>query len=277
MLKKIVALAVAGAALAAFQAAPPASSAPPSNLALWRLDCGSFRIKNLDAFSDTFLYVGQTKRLTDSCYLIRHGENYLLWDTGLPGELVGHPASDDFADTSLAVTVRDQLARIGVRPEQVTLVGISHRHDDHIGQLPDFRGATLLIGAGDYDSLKERKSDRIASWLAGRAKVERLTADKDVFGDGSVVILATPGHTENHQSLLVRLPRTGPVLLTGDLWHFHENVRNHGVPSFNVNRADTLASMDRFDRIAKALKAKVIIQHEPGDIARLPAFPRAAR
>jgi len=276
MLKKIVAFAAAGAALAAFQA-PAQPPAPPSNLALWRLDCGSFRIKNLDAFSDTFLYVGQTKRLTDSCYLIRHGENYLLWDTGLPGEMVGHPASDDFAETSLAVTVRDQLARIGVRPEQVTLVGISHRHDDHTGQLPDFGKATLLIGAGDYDVLKERKSDRIASWLAGRAKVERLTGDKDVFGDGSVVILAMPGHTENHQSLLVRLPRTGPVLLTGDLWHFYENVRNRGVPSFNVNRADTLASMDRFDRIAKALKARVIIQHEPGDVARLPAFPQSAQ
>jgi N-acyl homoserine lactone hydrolase len=276
MLKRIVALAAAGAALAAAQAQAP-HPAPPSNLALWRLDCGSFLIKNLDAFSDTFLYVGRTKRLTDSCYLIRHGENYMLWDTGLPREMAGRTVSDDFADSSLGETLRSQLARIGVRPEQVALVGISHRHDDHTGQLPDFPKATLLIGAGDYDKLRANKSDRIASWDSGAAKVERLTGDKDVFGDGSVVILATPGHTENHQSLLVRLPRTGPVLLTGDLWHFYENVRNRGVPSFNVSRADTLASMDRFDRIARALKAKVIIQHEPGDIAKLPPFPQAAQ
>ena len=96
-----------------------------------------------------------------------------------------------------------------------------------------------------------------------------------MFGDQSVVILDMPGHTPGHKALLVRL-KSGPVLLTGDLYHATEQVANRGVPSFNTNRADTLASFDRFQAIAKNLGAKVIIQHEPADIAKLPAFPKAA-
>jgi glyoxylase-like metal-dependent hydrolase (beta-lactamase superfamily II) len=106
--------------------------------------------------------------------------------------------------------------------------------------------------------------------------MDATARDLDVFKDGRVVMLTTPGHTPGHNALLVRLA-SGPVLLTGDLYHFTEQVANRGVPPFNHNRADTLASMDRFDRIGRNLKAKVIIQHEPADIAKLPAFPKAAR
>ena len=88
-------------------------------------------------------------------------------------------------------------------------------------------------------------------------------------------MLGLPGHTPGHAALLVRLA-SGPVLLSGDQYHFSEAVANRSVPSFNTNRADTLASHDRFDRIAANVKAKVIIQHEPRDIAKLPAFPAAA-
>jgi N-acyl homoserine lactone hydrolase len=275
MLKKSIALAAAAFALAGFQPPP----APPQPMQMWRLDCGTVQVGNLDMFSDAFLYVGQKKTLTDSCYLIRHGENYLLWDTGLPGELAGKTVP--MGDMTLTVTRRivDQLAQIGVSPDRVNFVGISHRHDDHIGQAADFPKATLLIGAEDFETVKSRSESapRFAPWIKSGGKVVKIEGDHDVFGDGSVVILDTPGHTPGHHSLLVRLPKTGPVLLTGDLFHFYENVRNRGVPSFNTDRADTLASMDRFDAIARRLKAKVVIQHEPGDIAKLPAFPKAAQ
>jgi N-acyl homoserine lactone hydrolase len=98
-----------------------------------------------------------------------------------------------------------------------------------------------------------------------------------VFGDGSVVILRTPGHTPGHSSLLVRLKETGPVLLSGDLMHFRENYETNGVPSFNTDRAQTIASLDRFKKIAEALKATVIIQHDMRDIGKLPAFPAGAK
>jgi glyoxylase-like metal-dependent hydrolase (beta-lactamase superfamily II) len=275
MIKKLTGLFTAWVALGAMQVPYPA----PSQIELWRLDCGSVGIGNLDMFSDAYLYVGRQKTLTDSCYLIRHGENYLLWDTGLPGELAGKTVP--MGDMSLTVRRRvvDQLAQIGVAPDRVNFVGISHRHDDHIGQAADFPKATLLIGAEDFETVRGRadSAPRFAPWIKGGSKVEKIAGDRDVFGDGSVVMLDTPGHTEGHHSLLVRLPAMGPVLLTGDLWHFTENVRNRGVPSFNTDRADTLASMDRFDAIARKLKAKVVIQHEPEDIAKLPPFPKSAK
>ncbi len=255
----------------------PAAAAP---LQMWRLDCGEIRVTNLDLFSDAYLYQGREKTLTDSCYLIRHGNRYLLWDTGLPGELVGRsPGGEGPFRMSLRTRLRDQLRRIGVRPEQVTFVGISHYHDDHTGQAADFPAATLLIGAEDWEAVRGRPQTaaRFQPWIAGGAKVEAVQRDHDVFGDGSVIMLDMPGHTPGHHSLLVRLPQMGPVLLTGDLYHFAEQVANQGVPSFNTDRADTLASFDRFRQIARSLGATVIIQHEPLDIPRLPAFPEPAR
>ena len=89
-----------------------------------------------------------------------------------------------------------------------------------------------------------------------------------------------PAHAGPHarpQSLLVRLKEKGPVILGGDPAHFHENYENNGVPSFNYDRAETLASLERIKQIEKNLKATVIIQHDPRDIDKLPAFPAAAR
>jgi len=114
-------------------------------------------------------------------------------------------------------------------------------------------------------------------WISEKRKVEALSGDKDVFGDGSVVVLRTPGHTPGHQSLLVRLKEKGPVVLIGDLTHFQENYASNGVPGFNYDRAQTLASLQRVKEIEKNLKATVIIQHDPRDIGKLPAFPAAAK
>ena len=118
---------------------------------------------------------------------------------------------------------------------------------------------------------------RFANWIGGGGKVEPVTLDKDVFGDGTVMILGTPGHTPGHQSLLVRLKEKGPLILTGDASHFRENYDGNGVPTFNTDRAQTLASIDRFKKIAANLKATVIIQHDPRDLGKLPAFPAAGK
>jgi N-acyl homoserine lactone hydrolase len=113
--------------------------------------------------------------------------------------------------------------------------------------------------------------------ISGGGKVEPQVADKDVFGDGTVMVLRTPGHTPGHQSLLVRLKEKGPVILVGDAAHFRENYESNGVPGFNFDRAQTIASLERIKDIAKNLKATVIIQHHPRDIGKLPAFPAAGR
>jgi N-acyl homoserine lactone hydrolase len=278
MLKQILA-AAACLALTGMQA-PPRPAPPAVPLSLWRLDCGTFLIKDYNAFfSDTSAYRPGPKPLVASCYLIRHGDRYLLWDTGVEAKLATEPHDDPAMRMSLATTIVQQLGRIGVRPDQVEMVGISHYHGDHTGQARDFPGARLLIGAGDLAALKARPdpgAEPLAHWLSGGGNVTGVLGDLDVFEDGSVVMLNTPGHTPGHHSLLVRLA-SGPVLLSGDLWHFREQVAIDGVPPFNTDRADTLASMDRIKHLIRNIHAKLIIQHEPADIALLPAFPKAAQ
>jgi N-acyl homoserine lactone hydrolase len=275
MLKRAMAAALGFLALTGMQAPP----APRPAMSLWRLDCGDFQINDINAFmSDTSEYPARPKHLVGSCYLIRHGDAYMLWDTGMAGGLVGHPDVNPVMTVSLRGRIVEQLARIDVRPEQVSIVGISHYHGDHTGQARDFPGARLLMGAGDIATLRGRPAAAqadLAHWLSGGGQLTEVQGDLDIFGDGSVVMLNMPGHTPGHHALLIRLA-TGPVMLSGDTYHFAEQVPHRGVPPFNIDRADSLASMDRFDRLARNLHARVIIQHEPADVARLPAFPGAA-
>lgn len=282
-MKKLAAALAAFLTLGGMQAAPAPASSPEAPLSLWRLDCGEFVIKQYGAFfSDTFQYPAGPKNVVASCYLIRHGDRYMLWDTGLTEELIGKDYDSPAQTIRLRTRLVDQLAQIGVKPERIETIGISHWHFDHVGQAGRFPQARLLMGKGDLDLLRasppadEDSAKGLAHWLSGGGKVEEITRDNDVFGDGQVVMLKLPGHTPGHYALLVRLA-SGAVLLSGDLYHFTEQVKNRGVPPFNHDRADTLASMDRFDRIAKNLNAKIVIQHEPADIAKLPPFPQAAR
>lgn len=251
--------------------------AAPVKVTLTRLDCGTAKeARDLAFFSDTYAMDGVKRALVASCYLIRHGEDLMIWDTGYPATSKTDPKSA----MAMPATILDQLATLGVDPTKVARVGISHYHADHIGQARDFPGATLTIGASDWAALKDGAPGvdpkPLAHWVSGGGKVDAVKGDRDIYGDGSVVMLDTPGHTPGHHSLLVRLKTKGPVLLTGDLAHFTANYAANGVPRFNTNRADTLASFDRFKKMAAALKATVVIQHEPADIAKLPAFPKAA-
>ena len=258
-------------------AAAPGAQSQPAKLSLTRLDCGSATIKNFDKFfSDKpGLYENGPRDVTDSCYLIRHGDQLLLWDTGLDPTLKGK--TFDAGDMILRVkqTLVEQLAQIGVKPEDVDIVGISHEHSDHTGQAALFPNAELLIGAKDFEDTKGAK-DPFGPWRKEGARVHRASADVDVFGDGSVTALHLPGHTPDHMALLVKLA-SGPVLLSGDTYHSRDAREKRGVPPFNTSREQTLKSMDRFEKVAKDTGAKVVIQHEPRDIGLLPAFPQAAQ
>ena len=262
-----------GASLFAGLAAP-AQAAP--EVSLLRFDCGTSQAPTAvnQRFSDTYAYGDLKIQFVFSCYLIKHDDEYLLWDTG-------HAMTAP--NVAPKVSLVDQMAKIDVKPEQIKYVGISHYHADHTGQIASFPKATLLIGAKEWEAISSPKPAEgvnfkpFEGWIKGENKVEPVANDKDVFGDGSVIVLRTPGHTAGHTSLLVKLAQKGPVILSGDAVHFHENYDSDGVPWFNFDRAQTVASIERIKKIAANLKATVIIQHDARDVDKLPAFPAFAK
>src|SRR5262245_41938716 len=248
-------------------------AAAAQEITLTRLECGSGS-NDPRRFSDSYQYTDTTKPFTFSCYVIKHGSDVMVWDTGyLPGSV----------RNATNKPIVELLKPINVNPDQVKFVGISHFHADHTGQIAPLRNATRLIGKGDWAGINANPPmgganvNGFKEWIAEKRKVEPLTADKDVFGDGTVMVLRAPGHTPGHSMLLVRLKEKGPVVLVGDAVHFHENYTNEGVPGFNYDRAQTIASIQRIKQIEKNLKATVIIQHDPRDVGKLPTFPAAAR
>ena len=264
---------VAGASLFAGLAVP-ALAAPEVSLA--RFDCGTPQapVAVNQRFSDTYAYGDLKIQFVFSCYLIKHGDEYMLWDTG-------HAMTAP--NVAPKVSLVDQLAKLDVKPEQIKYVGISHYHADHTGQVASFPKATVLIGKGDWDAVTSPTPVQgvnfkpFETWVKGEGKVESLTLDKDVFEDGTVIVLRTPGHTPGHSSLLVKLSQMGAVVLVGDAIHFRENYDAFGVPVFNFDRAQTVASIERIKQIAANLKGTVIIQHDARDVEKLPAFPAAAK
>jgi N-acyl homoserine lactone hydrolase len=279
----MLAIAAGANALAAVSALAQGAPAAAPEVTLTRLECGTSGAP-VDVgsrggpglrFSDTYDFEGLKLQLVFSCYLIKHGDDYMVWDSGF-GKGAGPVAPKE--------TIPELLAKLGVKLESVKYIGISHYHGDHVGQVELFPKSTLLIGKSDWEALTDpaKKTGManpatFAPFISGGSKVEPVAYDQDVFGDGTVTMINTPGHTPGHHSLLVKLKEKGYVLLSGDLVHFQENYDTNGVPVFNTDHAVTLASIDRFKKIAANLKATVIIQHDQRDVGKLPAFPAAAK
>jgi glyoxylase-like metal-dependent hydrolase (beta-lactamase superfamily II) len=248
-----------------------AASAQAADVSLGRIDCGTPQAPTAvnQRFSDTLAFPDLKLQFVYSCYVVKHDNEYLLWDTG-------HAMTTP--NVAPKVSIVDQLAKINVAPDQIKYVGISHYHGDHTGQVASFPKSTLLIGAREWDAITAPKPAEgvnykpFEGWIKGENKVEPLNLDKDVFGDGSVIVLRTPGHTPGHQSLLVKLA-SGNVIVSGDAVHFRENLDSGGVPAFNYDRAQTVASVERLKKMAANLKAQVIIQHDARDVDKLPVLP----
>lgn len=174
--------------------------------------------------------------------------------------------------------LRGQLAELGLKPDDVRYVALSHLHQDHAGNVGLFPNSTFLIATSELAWARGKPTpfgvDSTAIASLAHSRVEASDDDRDVFGDGSVRIMKVPGHTPGSRMLMVKLARSGSVLLTGDLFHTRENYERFLVPSPNVSRADTLASFDRFRRIVANTRARVVIHHSPEDFASMPAFPK---
>ena len=207
--------------------------------------------------------VGVPLAVSDNCYLIHHTQGgWFLWDTGFPDALAATPDGVSAAGGALHVkrtkTLAAQLDEIGVKPSDIKAMAISHTHPDHIGNVELFPQTMLYVQKAEYEWPDENGAPRFKP----EHPVTKLEGDHDVFGDGSVVIISTPGHTPGHQSLLVRLPKTGAVLLSGDAVHFKDNWDNRRVPALNFNKEQTLASMQRMADILAKEHAQLWINHD---------------
>ena len=185
---------------------------------LYVLDCGDAHAPDQARWSPG-VNVGKPIDISDNCYLIHHKSGWMLWDTGIPDAVAAMTEPPPGAiPWHRAKTLAAQLTAIGVQPADIKYVGISHTHPDHIGNVELFPAATVLIQKAEYE------------WaFAGDKKpfnpahpVEQLVGDHDVFGDGSVMIVSTPGHTPGHESLMLNLPKTGWLVLSGDVAHFQD-------------------------------------------------------
>jgi glyoxylase-like metal-dependent hydrolase (beta-lactamase superfamily II) len=246
---------------------------------LYALDCGVLHVKDMGMFSDTGEYNGKAGVVVDPCFVIRHPKGTLLWDTGLGDKLAQSKGGVDIEVGHMQVDapLLDQLKAIGLTPSDITYLSFSHTHFDHTGNANEFPDATWILNKAELAWAESKPGpfvnlDTFSDYKT--AKKQMIDGDYDVFGDGSVMILKTPGHTPGHQSLELRLKKSGVVILSGDLFHQRANYTYRRVPPFNVSRADTLASIDRIDTILKNTKGRLVVQHDAGDFKGLPKFPK---
>jgi N-acyl homoserine lactone hydrolase len=254
---------------------------------LYRLDCGH-SLANDESVWTPGKNVGRNIEFSSTCWLIKHGREWLLWDTGVPEATLNDPRGwstlPKLIVYHLDKSLTDQLAAIGLKPADIGRVAISHTHGDHIGNMGLFPHSTVVMQRTEYrwihspngpnDNVNQLMT--LARQLLGTPKkLQLIDGDTDVFGDGSVTLVSTPGHTPGHQSLLVHLRNSGFIVLSGDVVHLEENFENNIVPSLNTDKAESIASMDKIRRLMATYKARLFINHDKSQtdgLKLLPAF-----
>ena len=252
---------------------------------LYRLDCGR-SLANDESVWTPGENVGRNIEFSSTCWLINHGSDWLLWDTGVPESSLGDPLGwstlPKLIVYHLDKSLTDQLAEIGVKPGEIGRVAISHTHGDHIGNMDLFPNSTVLMQRAEYSWIHSRNGPNdnvnqlmaLARKLLGTPKhLQLIDGDTDVFGDGSVTLVSTPGHTPGHQSLLVHLRHSGFIMLSGDVVHLKENFEENIVPSLNTNKAESIASMERVRRLIATYKATFFINHDKSQTDTLKLIP----
>ena len=229
---------------------------------LYVLNCGEGVAGDISRWSPG-VNEGKSMDFVDNCYLIKHAQGWFLWDTGISDAVAAMPNGLAPSDPKAVFwrrpkTLAAQLDQLGVTPADIKAMAVSHTHPDHIGNVEMFPATMLYVQKAEYEWPAANNEPRFKP----AHPVTKLEGDRDVFGDGSVTILSTPGHTPGHQSLLVKLPHTGAVVLSGDAVHFKSNWDNRGVPAPNFSKEQTLASMQKIsDALAKE-KAQLWINHD---------------
>lgn len=257
---RFIHLAAALGAMMLTGVAAPAGAAGVDKL--YVLDCGHGFAPDQSRWSPG-VNVGVPMELSDNCYLIHHAQGgWFLWDTGITDAVAAMPdglkGENGAPSWKRPKTLAGQLDELGVKPSDLKGMAVSHTHPDHIGNVELFPRVMLYVQKAEYDWPGANGAPRFNP----DHPVTKLEGDHDVFGDGSLMLISTPGHTPGHQSLVVRLPATGVVVLSGDAAHFKDNWDNRRVPNFNTSKEETLASMQRIADILAKEHAQLWINHD---------------
>ncbi|WP_027522916.1 N-acyl homoserine lactonase family protein [Bradyrhizobium sp. Ec3.3] len=268
-------LALAAAVLVLSAHAVSAQSEKSGVEKLYILNCGEGATSDVSRWTPG-MNEGKPMDFVDSCYLIKHSQGWFLWDTGVPDAVASMPNGLVPSDPKATVwrrpkTLLAQLEQLGLKPSDIKWMAVSHTHPDHTGNVEMFPQAVLHVQKTEYEWPGPNNEPRFKP----SHPVVLLDGDKDLFGDGSLTILATPGHTPGHQSLLVKLPKTGAVVLSGDAVHFKSNWDNRVVPSMNVSKDQTVASMRKIADVLAKEKAQLWINHDKAQRDSLKMAPES--
>jgi N-acyl homoserine lactone hydrolase len=217
---------------------------------------------------------------TNTSYLIVHPKGTLMFDAGAVED--SHFKGDGSPVTEGIMTATKpllpQLAAAGYKPSDVTFFAMSHYHSDHTANANAFSSATWIVQKAERDFMFADQPQGIiqpAQYSALKTAKTKILNDEDfdVFGDGTVVVKSAPGHTPGHQVLFVKLPKTGPVLLAGDLYHYPEERTTGRVPTFEFNVDQSKASRAKIEAFVKEQRAQLWIEHDIATHAKLPKAP----
>lgn len=272
--------AVALACAVLVSACAGSGSGPASVERLYVIECGENHVKDLARFTGLEADRGRAQVFSVNCYLIRHAQGWMLWDTGNADRLAAMPNGmpTPVATAYMKKPLGESLKQLGVAPGDIRHFAMSHSHGDHSGNANYFGASTLYMQQAEYDAVfgpEPQKYNFIAAnfeKLRG-AKAVKLNGDHDVFGDGSVVIKSAPGHTPGHQVLFVRLPKGAPVLLSGDMVHIQSNWDAKRAPSFNFNGEQSVRTMNQLDAFMKSTGARLWINHDMAQSQTIPKAP----
>jgi N-acyl homoserine lactone hydrolase len=252
---------------------------------LFRLDCGR-SLANDESVWTPGENVGRSIEFSSTCWLIKHGNEWLLWDAGVPESAHNDPRGwstlPKLIVYHLDKTLTDQLAEIGLKPSDIARVAISHTHGDHIGNVALFPDSAIMMQRAEYNWINSPNGPNdnvnqlmaLARELLGTPKnLQLIDGDTDVYGDGSVTLVSTPGHTPGHQSLLVHLENSGFIILSGDVVHSEENFEKNLVPSLNTDKAQSIASMEKIRQMIAMYNAKLFINHDKKQTDTLKLLP----
>ena len=262
---------------------PQHKAEPPKTLRLYIFDCGVIEGIDLARFNFKNEELAET-RMAIPCYLVAHPKGTLMWDVGaIPDTAIkgdGTPVTQGFF--RVTKTLKSQLAEIGYAPSDITYLALSHYHVDHIANSNEFAGSTWLVRQVERDTMFADPPPRGIVPLDPKnfselknAKTTIITTDEfDVFGDGKVIIKSAPGHTPGHQVLVLKLAKSGNVMLAGDLYHYPEERTLERVPTFEFSKEQTIASRAMIEEYIKKTNTQLWIEHDFAANAKLKKSPQ---